>query len=185
MLVERAVTPVVDAALDVEQVAKTQVAVQVVALRQNKILGIMNILFIGKYPPIQGGVSAASFIFTLDLAKKGHSVHVLTNANEVESGYRQNFDTSDTSILNELTNNRIKIHDIYESNFQEYQHIPFSKAFSERLFGRAISIIEENKIDFIVGWYFQPYGFVSAQIGRSFNIPYLSPRDTKKRELLK
>jgi hypothetical protein len=44
----------------------------------------MRICFIGKYPPIQGGVSAQTYWAVRGLAERGHEVCVVTNADEVE-----------------------------------------------------------------------------------------------------
>jgi hypothetical protein len=43
----------------------------------------MKICLVGKYPPIQGGVSARTYSYAHALARKGHQVHVVTNAKEV------------------------------------------------------------------------------------------------------
>ncbi len=47
----------------------------------------MRICFIGKYPPIEGGVSSHAYWLAKALGKKGHEVHVVTNAQEVEKEY--------------------------------------------------------------------------------------------------
>jgi hypothetical protein len=48
----------------------------------------MQICLVGKYPPIQGGVSARDFWISRWLAGQGHGIDVVSNADEVESGYR-------------------------------------------------------------------------------------------------
>src|ERR1044072_2169634 len=48
----------------------------------------MNICFICKYPPIQGGVSMHGYWAARGLAQKGHKVFVVTNADEVEQTFR-------------------------------------------------------------------------------------------------
>jgi len=40
----------------------------------------MKICLFGKYPPIQGGVSMRTYWTAHELAKRGHTVHVVTNA---------------------------------------------------------------------------------------------------------
>ena len=42
----------------------------------------MRICLIGKYPPIQGGVSMRTYWSAHGLAARGHEVHVVTNAKE-------------------------------------------------------------------------------------------------------
>lgn len=46
------------------------------------------ICVVGKYPPIQGGVSAQCYLMCRWLAERGHEVDVVTNADEVEECYR-------------------------------------------------------------------------------------------------
>ena len=48
----------------------------------------MRICLIGKYLPIQGGVSTRNYHMAHELAKRGHQVHVITNAREVELPWR-------------------------------------------------------------------------------------------------
>lgn len=130
----------------------------------------MKILFIGKFPPIQGGVSASSLIFVRDLAKLGHEVHVLTNANDVELGFRQNLVSEDWTVIEKFVGDNVIIHDFSANT--NLMHIPFNKLYAERLFGFGVKLIESENFDLIFGWYFQPYGLVASQLGRFFNIPY-------------
>jgi len=48
----------------------------------------MKICMIGKYPPIEGGVSARNYWIARGLSERGHEVHLVTNADEVEPAYR-------------------------------------------------------------------------------------------------
>ena len=48
----------------------------------------MRVCLIGKYPPIQGGVSMRTYHMAHELAKRGHQVQVITNAREVELPWR-------------------------------------------------------------------------------------------------
>jgi hypothetical protein len=48
----------------------------------------MRLCVIGKYPPIEGGVSAHTYWLAHGLASLGHEVHVITNGNEVEQRFR-------------------------------------------------------------------------------------------------
>jgi hypothetical protein len=48
----------------------------------------VKICIIGKYPPIQGGVSMRTYWHAHGLATLGHEVHVVTNAKEAVSPFR-------------------------------------------------------------------------------------------------
>ncbi|MBI2654760.1 hypothetical protein HYX02_08215 [Candidatus Woesearchaeota archaeon] len=54
----------------------------------------MNLLFISKYPPIEGGVSAQTYWLAKALGEKGHKVYVVSNCWEVEQRYREQIDIS-------------------------------------------------------------------------------------------
>ena len=48
----------------------------------------MNICILGKYPPIEGGVSTHTYWLARGLAGRGHQVHVVTNADDIDSSTR-------------------------------------------------------------------------------------------------
>jgi glycosyltransferase involved in cell wall biosynthesis len=49
----------------------------------------MKICIIAKYPPIEGGESSKAYWLARALGQRGHEVHVVTNALEVEEEYRE------------------------------------------------------------------------------------------------
>ena len=55
----------------------------------------MKLSLIFKYPPIQGGTSAQGYWLAKGLGTKGHEVHVITNAYEVEEEFREKLDADD------------------------------------------------------------------------------------------
>ena len=59
----------------------------------------MRICVIGKHLPIQGGVSGFNYRLTHALARLGHTVMVVTNADEVESEYRMGLSAHDVAAL--------------------------------------------------------------------------------------
>ncbi|RZG16726.1 hypothetical protein EXT47_05205 [Pseudoalteromonas sp. CO342X] len=131
----------------------------------------MKILFIGKFPPIQGGVSASSLTLVKDLHRLGHEVVVLTNANEVEQGFRQNLSRSDWGKIKEYVGDKVKIHS--SSLDENPMHIPFSKCYFEKLSGLGMEILENTKVNLIVCWYFQPYLQVASYLSSLYQIPFV------------
>ncbi len=129
---------------------------------------IMEILFIGKIPPIEGGESVSGFNHILNLAEQGHKIHVVTNADEVEENFRQMFSNKDFDFFKELLGTNIFINNT--TSMKGYFHIPFSNAYFSKLFGIATKTIEDNKIDKIIGWYFEPYSLLSSILGKLYNI---------------
>lgn len=121
----------------------------------------MRICFIGKYPPIEGGVSARVYWLAKALGKNGHEVHIVTNSQEVESDYKEIFDTNDP----EFIPRNVYLHSTNEST--NPWHIPFSKAYSERIGNLAIEIIEKYDLQLIDTYYILPYaiaGFIAKNI---------------------
>jgi len=57
----------------------------------------MKICTIGKYPPIEGGESSKLYWLAKALGEKGHEVHIVTNAWEVETKYREQITGDDLS----------------------------------------------------------------------------------------
>lgn len=121
----------------------------------------MRICIIGKYPPIEGGVSARVYWLAKTLGEKGHEVHIVTNALEVESDYKEIFDLNDP----ELIPNNVYLHST--SVDTNPWHIPFSKAYTERIANLAIEVIEKYDLQIIDTYYILPYaisGFIAKNI---------------------
>ena len=121
----------------------------------------MKICLISKYPPIQGGVSSRAYWQAKALGERGHEVHIITNSLEVEDDYKEVFDLNDPDFLPE----NVFLHSTdAESN---PWHIPFSKAYAERIANLAIEVIEKYDIQIIDSYYILPYaisGFIAKSI---------------------
>jgi glycosyltransferase involved in cell wall biosynthesis len=130
------------------------------------------ILLIGKYPPIQGGVSAQTYRSARELAERGWAVHVVTNANEVEGGFRVHLIGEDQNRL-ELRgeSGSVTVHATVKLRHEAY--IPWAPPYASQLFGLGATQLEAHHFDLIVGWYFEPYCVVAAQLASTFGIPLL------------
>jgi len=115
----------------------------------------MRICIISKYPPIEGGVSARVYWLAKALGEREHEVHIVTNALEVENEYKEQFDINDQ----EYTPQNVFVHSL---NFDNNPwHIPFSRAYTERIANLAIEVIEEYNIQLIDSYYILPYGIAA------------------------
>lgn len=112
----------------------------------------MRLCIISKYPPIEGGVSARVYWLAKALGERGHEVHIVTNALEVESDYREKLDLNDP----EFIPSNVYLHSTNADT--NPWHIPFSKAYTERISNLAVEVIEEYKIQVIDSYYILPYG---------------------------
>jgi len=121
----------------------------------------MKICIISKYPPIEGGVSARVYWLAKALGERGHKVHIVTNAQEVESEYKEKFDINDPEFI--PRNVYLHSSDVDTNPW----HIPFSEAYAERIANLAIEVIEKYDIQIIDSYYILPYaisGFIAKNI---------------------
>jgi glycosyltransferase involved in cell wall biosynthesis len=115
----------------------------------------LKILFLSKYPPIEGGISSRTYWLAKALGQIGHEVHIVTNAQEVEECYRERIDDSDEQFY---VPGNVCVHSTNPSSSANPMHIPTSKAYAEKLVNLAVEIIEKHDIDVIDSWYLLPYG---------------------------
>ena len=120
----------------------------------------MRICLISKYPPIEGGISARIYWFAKALGELGHEVHIVTNALEVEEDYRERFEANDQ----QYAPKNVFVHSTTPDN--NPWHVPFSKAYTERIANLAIEVIDKYNIRLIDSYYMLPYG-VAAYIARN------------------
>ena len=118
------------------------------------------IITISKYPPIEGGVSSRAYWLAKALGERGHEVHIVTNAQEVEENYREQFDDNEAEYAPE----NVYLHNTNPD--ANPWHTPFSKAYAERISNLAIEVIEGYNIELIDSYYVLPYG-VAGFIAKS------------------
>ena len=113
----------------------------------------MKICFIGKYPPIEGGESSKLYWLARGLGDKGHIIHVVTNAFEVENEYREKiYENID---LDNYQPNNVYIHNT--NPFLDLQFIPFHNPYIAKLASLAIEVIRNYDLQVIDSWYILPY----------------------------
>lgn len=134
----------------------------------------MHIVLLGKFPPIQGGVSAATYWTASALADRGHEVQVVTHSDEVEAGFRAFLYGEDAVRLGPSPSpatGSVAVH--RTTPLARHSYIPWAPPYASQLFGLAHSVVERHGCDLILGWYFQPFGLVAAQLGTALRIPYV------------
>ena len=114
------------------------------------------VLFIGKYPPIQGGTSAAAYWRIKELINNGIDFEIVTSA--VDKEYTTPYLKNDN--LN-FINNKIP------------WHIPYSQLYSERLVSKGLEIAKIKEIDIVESNYLFPYGFAAYVISKIIHKPLL------------
>jgi glycosyltransferase involved in cell wall biosynthesis len=130
----------------------------------------MRVLIIGKFPPIQGGVSAQTYWTAHQLAERGHEVHVVTNSEEIDYGYREFLFGDDRERLaRSYAQGSVTLHTT--TPLRAWSYIPWAPPYNSQLFGLAVSVMEKHECDLVFGWYFEPYCVVAAQVAAAFGKP--------------
>lgn len=124
----------------------------------------MKLCYIGKYFPIQGGVSRTNYWLMLALAQRGVEVHIVTNANEVEDEFR---------LLeyggNPLQHPNLTVH--YTRKTRQ-TYIPWAPPYVTKLATVATDVIREHQCDLIYSHYFEPYGMAAHLASCWTGVPY-------------
>ncbi len=124
----------------------------------------MRILFIGKYPPLVGGVSSLLYWKARLLARAGFGVVVVSSSQQAHSRHRLIW--SDEIV----TTKDIKVK--YLSDLEEKNLIPHSKALVTRLTSLACDIVEKGTVDLVESVYMEPNATVASLISSWFAIPH-------------
>ncbi|GHO59235.1 glycosyltransferase [Ktedonobacter robiniae] len=129
----------------------------------------LTICLIGKYFPIQGGVSKDNVWLSYHLAKAGFHVHVVTNAEEVEPQYRS-LPWSPPPLLPPGCTGSITVH---TTQLQERRHyIPYANPFVSKLASIATEVVRTHRCDLIYSYYLEPYAVAAALVSRWTRVPY-------------
>jgi glycosyltransferase involved in cell wall biosynthesis len=112
----------------------------------------LKIAFITKYPPIHGGTSAQMYRLIKGLGSKGHEVHVITNAWEVEDGYHTEIYPED---LEHFQPPNVYVHST--NPFLKARFIPYSNLYTPKLANLAIEVVNRCQCDLIDSTYILPY----------------------------
>lgn len=127
----------------------------------------MNLLFISKYPPIEGGVSAQTYWLAKSLGEKGHKVYVVSNCWEVEQRYREQVEENEMNLL-EPENV-----ELFSTSPEFRSSIPFSRYYESRIVSTALDIIKKYNIDAVYSHYLLPYGVSALLVKKLTNKPWV------------
>lgn len=112
---------------------------------------------IGKYPPIQGGVSMRNYWSAHALAARGHDVHVVTNAREVLPPFRMHMRPEDWQRCNAVyASGAVTVH-WTDPVDPSQSYIPMASAFVSKLAAIATRLHAERPFDLILSFYLEPY----------------------------
>lgn len=114
---------------------------------------------IGKFPPIEGGVSMHQYWGAHSLAELGHQVHVITNAKDVEAPFRMLMREQDWLLCDGdyPGGGSVRVH---WSDVPDYRqrHIPWHNPLATKLASIAAEVIKEHDLQVVLSYYLEPYG---------------------------
>ena len=124
----------------------------------------MNLLYIGKYPPLEGGTSVAAYWRIKEYENFGIHTEIITACRKNEF-----------CLPLKKTDNAVTV---IESKMD--WHIPYTQLFSERLVSAALKISENFNPDLIEGNYFFPYGYAAYKLTALFAETYAALNTFKR-----
>ena len=129
----------------------------------------MNICFVGKYPPIEGGVSRNTFWASFALAEAGFQVDVVTNATEVEPEFRILEDEALFPTLQPSGNGCLRRHDTIATS---RNYIPWTSPFVSKLASLTADVVQAYDCDLIFAYYLEPYAVAAYLAAQWTGIPF-------------
>lgn len=133
----------------------------------------MKICMIGKYPPLQGGVSRQMFWIAYALAQAGHQVWVVTNAFEDFQDYKIHLDCGDHAMLERDFASGGFVRVIKTTSQSQEAFIPYANPFVSKLTSLATDVVKKHQCDLIFGYYLEPYGVAAALVSAWTGVPYV------------
>ena len=133
----------------------------------------MRICVIGKFPPIQGGVSMRTYWAAHALAIRGHDVQVVTNAKEARPPFRMHMRAQDWKRCEAAYGSgSVTVHwtDPVDGS-QAY--IPMASAFVSKLAAVAARVHSERAFDVIYSHYMEPYGVAGHLAAQMAGVPHV------------
>jgi glycosyltransferase involved in cell wall biosynthesis len=133
----------------------------------------LRICIIGKFPPIQGGVSARTYWAVHGLAARGHEVHVVTNAREARPPFRMHMRQQDWKRC-EATYGAGSVTVHWTDPVDRSQsYIPMASPFVSKLASLVANLHSERPFDVINSYYLEPYGIAGHLAAEMTGVPHV------------
>jgi glycosyltransferase involved in cell wall biosynthesis len=133
----------------------------------------VRICIIGKYPPIQGGVSMRNYWSAHALAAAGHDVQVVTNAKETRPPFRMHMRPEDWERCEASYRlGAVKVH-WTDPVDRSQSYIPMASPFVSKLAGIATALHAERPFDLIFSFYLEPYAVAGHLVSQMTGVPHV------------
>lgn len=116
------------------------------------------VLFIGKYPPVQGGTATAAYWRQKELVKHGLNFEVVTSIPR-DNEFHIEYDIEEKHV-----------HTLCD---KVPWHIPYSQLYSERLVSKSLELADQQDFDLVEGSYLFPYGFAAFVVAKLLDKPLI------------
>jgi glycosyltransferase involved in cell wall biosynthesis len=133
----------------------------------------MRICIIGKFPPLQGGVSMRTYWSAHGLAMRGHDVRVVTNAKEAQPPFRMHMRTEDWNRCEaDYEHGSVRVQ--WTDPVDRSQHyLPMASPFVSKLASLAARLHGECPFDVILSHYLEPYGVAGHLAADMTGVPHV------------
>jgi glycosyltransferase involved in cell wall biosynthesis len=133
----------------------------------------VRICIIGKFPPIQGGVSMRTYWSARGLAALGHEVHVVTNAKEAVAPFRMLMRAQDWERCEAAHDSgSVTVHWTDPAD-RSQSYIPMASPFVSKLAATAARVHSERPLDVIYSHYLEPYGVAGLLAAQMTGLPHV------------
>jgi glycosyltransferase involved in cell wall biosynthesis len=133
----------------------------------------LRICVIGKFPPIQGGVSMRTYWTAHALAARGHDVHVVTNAKEASPPFRMHMRPEDWQRCDgAYGDGRVTVH-WTDPVDRSQSYLPMASPFVTKLATVAAGVHSEHPFDVIFSHYMEPYGVAGYLACQMTGVPHV------------
>jgi glycosyltransferase involved in cell wall biosynthesis len=122
----------------------------------------MKVLYVGKYPPLQGGIATTAYWRIRRMAALGHRISVITiRADEAAVSYCSPAPVPSEGVYVEYVMGK------------PAWHIPYSHLYAERLVAKALAKSEECDFDLVEAGYLMPFAFAAWIVAKHIGRPLL------------
>jgi glycosyltransferase involved in cell wall biosynthesis len=134
----------------------------------------VRICIIGKFPPVQGGVSMRTYWSAHGLATRGHEVHVVTNAKEAVAPFRMLMRAEDWErCAAAYDSGSVTVH-WTDPVDRSQSYIPMASPFVSKLAATAAQVHSERPFDIIYSHYLEPYGVAGFLAAQMTGVPHVA-----------
>ena len=132
----------------------------------------MRICVVGKFPPIQGGVSMRTYWSAHGLAARGHEVHVFTNAKEARPPFRMHMRAEDWKRCEAAYGSgSVTVH-WTDPVDRSQSYIPMASPFVSKLAATAARVHADCPFEVIFSFYMEPFGVAGHLAAQMTGAPH-------------